>query len=379
MPTAVSLADGAALPSVDDTLPSKIKSIFEDPLSKAFFPDGVVTEKDVRSAFGNVTLNMTDDELGEWVKQVSDVKSDVVSWGKQRVRELLVEHSKEFLHGIMTFQQLGAYWKENGTEDAAAILWQTCYGSFDFKINWELDLEREYMSLRGYSYVDTGKTPVKGCVARSLALRKSEAIKILNKKSDSSHKGTIYMSRKNVASQNGKKFAKRKKGTTIGPHATIGETDYFEVEKEIKRLRDDGPHVSKTLFGTCQQTSYSPIFKCWSPSPAKVKPDSKEESSNRHSPRLRKKSSSPSSPIRKKKNPCSPTQQARSPSFSSDHSDTQTESSAGITYENKGPRVSRTFEQKENSKEVSVLFNYSLEIPCIVLTCVFFATERLKA
>ena len=44
MPTAVSLADGAALPSVDDTLPSKIKSIFEDPLSKAFFPDGVVTD-----------------------------------------------------------------------------------------------------------------------------------------------------------------------------------------------------------------------------------------------------------------------------------------------------------------------------------------------
>jgi hypothetical protein len=27
----------------------------------------------------------------------------------------------------MTFEQLGAYWKENGTEDAAAILWQTCY------------------------------------------------------------------------------------------------------------------------------------------------------------------------------------------------------------------------------------------------------------
>jgi hypothetical protein len=32
-----------------------------------------------------------------------------------------------------------------------------------------------------------------------------------------------------------------------------------------------------------------------------VKPVSKEESSNRHSPRLRKKSSSPSSPIQKKR------------------------------------------------------------------------------
>jgi hypothetical protein len=279
---------------------------------------------------------------------VSDVKRDVVSWGKQRVRELLVEHSKEFLHGIMTFQQLGVYWKKNGTEDAAAILWQTCYGSFDFQINWELDLERDYLGLCGYSYVDTGKTPVKGCVARSLALRKSEAIKILNKKSDSSHKGTIYMSRKNVTLQNGNKFAKRKKGTTIGPHATIGETDYFEVEKEIKRLREskEGKHVSEKHFGACPQTSCSPISKCLSPSPAKLKSVSKEESSNRHSTRLRKKSSSPSSPMRKKRSPCSPTRQARSPSCSSDHSGTQTENSAGITYENKGPRVSRSLNKR---------------------------------
>ena len=96
MPTAVSPAVSVALPSTDDTLPFKIKSIFEKPLSKAFFPDGTVTEKDVRSAFGNITLNMSDNELKELVKQVSDVKRDVVSWGKQRVRELLVEHSKEF-------------------------------------------------------------------------------------------------------------------------------------------------------------------------------------------------------------------------------------------------------------------------------------------
>jgi hypothetical protein len=260
MPTAVNLAVSVALPSSDDTLRTKIKSIFEEPLSKAFFPDGTVTEKDVRSAFGNITLSMTDDELTELVKQVSDVKRDVISWGKQRVRELLVEHSKEFLHDIMTFEQLGAYWKENGTEDAAAILWQTCYGSFDFRINWELDLEQEYMEHRGYSYGDTGKSPTKGCVARSLALRKSEAIKILNKKSERSHKGTFYMSRKNVTLENGNKFAKRKKGTTIGPHATIGGEHYFKVEKAIERLRGKkkGKLVSEVLFYVSPQTSYSP-------------------------------------------------------------------------------------------------------------------------
>jgi hypothetical protein len=210
MPTAVSLVVSDTLPSLDDTLPAKIKSIFEKPLSKAFFPDGMVTEKDVRSAFGTITLNMTDNELRELVKQVSNVKGGVISWGKQRVRELLVEHSKEFLHDIMTFEQLGAYWKENRTEDAAAILWQTCYGRFDFRINWELNLEKEYMDYCGYSYGDTGQSPHKGCVAQSLALRKSEAIKILNKKSKRLHKGMIYMSRKNVTLENGKKFAKRK-------------------------------------------------------------------------------------------------------------------------------------------------------------------------
>jgi hypothetical protein len=166
-----------------------------------------------------------------------------------------VAHSKEFLHDIMTFEQLGAYWKENGTEDAAAILWQTCYGSFDFLINWELDLEKEYMVYRGYSYVETAKSPNKGCVARSLALRKSEAIKILNRKSERSHKGTFYMSRKNVMLENGKKFAKRKKGTTIGPHATIGENHFFKVEKAIERLRENkkGKLVSGVLFDACPQ------------------------------------------------------------------------------------------------------------------------------
>jgi hypothetical protein len=51
-------------------------------------------------------------------------------------------------------------------------------------------MEKEYMDYRGYSYRDTGKLPTKGCVARLLALIKSKAIKILNKKSERSHKGT---------------------------------------------------------------------------------------------------------------------------------------------------------------------------------------------
>jgi hypothetical protein len=84
MPTPVSLAVSVALPSSDDTLPAKIKSIFEEPLSKAFFPDGTVTEKDVRSAFGNITLNMTDIELSELVKQVSDVKKGCDFVGKAK-------------------------------------------------------------------------------------------------------------------------------------------------------------------------------------------------------------------------------------------------------------------------------------------------------
>jgi len=260
MPTSVTLAVNVDLPSSDDTLPARIKTIFEEPLSKTFFPDGTVTEKDVRSAFGNITQEMTVIELNELVNQVSEVKRDVVSWGKQRVRELLVTHSKEFLHDIMTFEQLGAFWKANGTEEAAAILWQTCYGSFDYLIDWELQLEKEYMNYRGYSYGDTGKSPRKGCVARSLALRKSEAIKILNRKSERSHGGSFYMSRKNHMLENGKKFDKRKKGSTIGPHATIGETHFFKVEIAIERLREKkGKLVSRVKTDACPQMCYSPI------------------------------------------------------------------------------------------------------------------------
>ena len=221
----------------NETIAAKIKSIFEKPLSKAFFPDGTVREKDVRSAFGNVTLNMAEVELTALVEQVMKVKTDVISWGKNRVHALLLEHSKEFLHGINNWDLLGDYWRDNGTEVSAAILWQICYGAFDFKINWELDLEKEYMENRGYAYEETNKAS-KGCIARSFALRKSEAIKILNNKTQRTHKGTIYMSRKNLTAGKGKKFAKRKKGTTIGDYATIGKQKFFGVEKVIQGLRD---------------------------------------------------------------------------------------------------------------------------------------------
>ena len=93
------------------------------------------------------------------------------------------------------------------------------------------------MENRGYTYEETNSAS-KGCIARSFALRKSEAIKILNKRTKRTHEGTIYMSRKNLTAGKGKKFAKRKKGTTIGDYATIGKQKFFEVEKVIQGLRD---------------------------------------------------------------------------------------------------------------------------------------------
>ena len=61
--------------------------------------------------------------------------------------------------------------------------------------------------------------------------------------------------------ENGNKFAKRKKGTLIGPHATIGGEHFFEVEKAIERLRENkkGKLVSEVLFDASPQTSCSPI------------------------------------------------------------------------------------------------------------------------
>ena len=243
MPTAI--VRTVAVPSGQDTVATKIKSIFEKPLSKAFFPEGTVTEKDVRSAFGSITLNMTDSELRELVQQVSDVKTDVISWGKQHVKELMAKNSKEFLHDITNFEGLCNYWKANGDGDTAAILWQTCYGSFDLMINWELELEEEYMAFRGYSYEVSDKKS-KGCIARSLVLRKSEAIKRLNMRAHLTHGGKIKLARENVAASNGKKFAKRPKGTTMGPYATIDGVEFYEVHKVIERLRK-GKYVSSLL------------------------------------------------------------------------------------------------------------------------------------
>ena len=58
--------------------------------------------------------------------------------------------------------------------------------------------------------------------------------------------------------ENGKKFDKRKKGSTIGPHATIGETHFFKVEIAIERLRENkkGKLVSRVLGDACPQMCY---------------------------------------------------------------------------------------------------------------------------
>ncbi len=87
--------------------------------------------------------------------------------------------------------------------------------------------------------------------------------------------------------------------------------------------------------------------------------------------------SSPSLAKRRTSSPSLAKRQMRSPSTSSSYSDNISESSAGITPKAKGPRVSWSFEQKEDRREVSYLLHVWLVDHCIVLTYLHVIFDRM--
>ena len=148
-----------------DSIEDRVAQLISQPLHPELFqPASAVTQGQVLSAFGNVTVGQPKDVIEALVEKVQGIKTDVRSWGLHQVRSKIVKHFNQSSPGGLycTIGQVADYWKENGTVEAAAKLWYACYGAFDNEPGWEKQLERSYMDMCSYTYKVT-EDRRKGC------------------------------------------------------------------------------------------------------------------------------------------------------------------------------------------------------------------------
>ena len=247
-----------------ESIEDRVTQLISQPLHPELFqPASAVTQGQVLSAFGNVTVGLPKDVIEALVEKVQVIKNDVRSWGLHQVRSKIVKHFNQISPGgsYCTIGQVADYWKENGTVEAAAKLWYACYGAFDDEPGWEKELERTYMDMCSYTYKMT-EDRRKGCFARTIGQRKSDVIKMINRASDKSHCGLIRMKRLPEEMNETTKFKKRKKGTTLGGFVKLDGQVKYKPEEVVPRVihENDDNKVRESLLNIvskkCDSNSY---------------------------------------------------------------------------------------------------------------------------
>ena len=241
--------------SADDSVDSnksRVAQLIALPFHRELFkPDGAVTQGQVLSAFGNVTLGLSEEVITALVQKVQLIKSDVRSWGLQQVRAKIVQHFNQCsqLRSFCTIGEVADYWKDNGTVDAAGKLWFACYGAFDEEPEWDVKLEQSYMEMCEYTYRETGERK-KGCFARTIGQRKTDIIKSINRKAATTHQGFIRMKRSSEEMDEKTKYKKRKKGTTLGGFAKLDGQVKYEPDVVVTswKHKDDEKKVRNCLL-----------------------------------------------------------------------------------------------------------------------------------
>jgi hypothetical protein len=224
--------------TVLESIEDRVTQLISQPLHPELFqPASAVTQGQVLSAFGNVTVGLPKEVIEALVEKVQAIKNDVRSWGLHQVRSKIVKHFNQSSPGgsYCTIGQVADYWKENGTLEAAAKLWYACYGAFNDEPGWEKELERSYMDMCSYTYKVT-EVRKKGCFARTIGQRKSDVIKMINRASEKSHQGVIRMKRLPEEMNETTKFKKRKKGTTLGGFVKLDGHVKYKPEEVIPRV-----------------------------------------------------------------------------------------------------------------------------------------------
>jgi hypothetical protein len=118
---------------------------------------------------------------------------------------------------IRSFANVCKSWREDGSEENAARMWNCMFGQFDLMERWEYKLEAEFMNINGWKYLDADdETDIqhrKTCIARVIRQAKVNLVKRLNVYSIRTHRGMIGLKRKNYSvKQTHPDFKPRKKG-----------------------------------------------------------------------------------------------------------------------------------------------------------------------
>ena len=326
-----------------DSIQDRVAELIGQPLHPELFkPAGSVTQCQVLSAFGNVTVGLHKDVIGALVEKVQSIKTDVRSWGLHQVRAKIVKNFNQCSPGgsFCTIGQVADYWKENGTVEAAGKLWYACYGAFDDEPGWEVNLEQMYMEMCEYTYRATDGRR-KGCFSRTIGQRKTDIIKMINRASEKTHHGVIRMKRLPEEMDAKTKFKKRKKGTTLGGFVKLdGQVKYepqqhkIEETKVRKCLRQ--VVLNKSDSNNCCYSSSTTLYPKESPRKTKRKLDTDfvaKHMSPKHKTRRLPQTASPAS------------------SSSSTASVSSTESPA---VKPKRPRTAHSFEEKQEVTKFKV-------------------------
>ena len=98
----------------EESTEERVAQLIALPLHPELFkPSGAVTQGQVLSAFGNVTVGIHKDVIEALVEKVQEIKTDVRSWGLQQVRAKIVKNFTQCSPGgsFCSIEQVAEYWK----------------------------------------------------------------------------------------------------------------------------------------------------------------------------------------------------------------------------------------------------------------------------
>ncbi len=100
--------------SGDSSIEDRVAQIIAQPLHPELFQAAsAVTQCQVLSAFGNVTVGLHKDVIEALVVKVQVIKTDVRSWGLQQLRAKIVQNFTQCSPGgsFCSIEQVADYWK----------------------------------------------------------------------------------------------------------------------------------------------------------------------------------------------------------------------------------------------------------------------------
>lgn len=196
----------------------------------------------VKQILGTKTCDMSADDIALIIARVKKDKADAFSWGKGEVEGLILKHMREQGVAVNSMVHLKTMWRQNGSAEFAALLWNACFGFFDSMVYWDQTLEDKYMDIVKLKYLPPapGEKSSKGCIAKLITHCKVEFIKAINKIGLASHGGIIRLKRKPEEIEEGTKFKKRPKGEPLAAFTNL-ITEHVSPKDFIHNVKMESP------------------------------------------------------------------------------------------------------------------------------------------